>query len=441
LDADERIGKPRIQISSGVTWSRRRWLRDLAVGLVGPIGMVGPGVSSAGAVAANPKNDRAVGLLLGSLLGDAIGGPLEFATEEMRRGRVVGARRWNPSRRLDADTIAEISKGATLMAYDRVRPDVAPYGPWVANAPAGTLTDDSRWKVILIRAMRAASEGRTNELTRAHVAEAICEFRPRTDRAPDAGTQRLIDEGLREYRYAANWVLGKRDPQVALPLDRLWAGIPNCSGQMMLLPLAIKHAGHPEAAYRESFELNFIDSAGAKDIASVLVAALASVLGEEAESMTADQRWDKAFTTMKTLDPLRHKEVPFAGRPLDKWLRLVESILKKADGRPAVAYQLLETEAKPVYFWDAHFTMVVALVLIKLCHDDAMCSLAMAIDFGHDTDSYAQLIGAFCGAIHGSNVFPEGMRHTLEKQLKDDYGENVNEWSSFLASQNPHTEK
>jgi len=249
----------------------------------------------------------------------------------------------------------------------------------------------------------------------------------------NSATKKLLDEGLREYRYAANWILGERDPKVALPLDRLWAGIPNCSGQMMLLPLAIQYAGDPEAAYRKSFELNFIDSAGAKDIASMLVAALSSVLQKETHSLSVERRWETIHQTLTTLDPLRFRNIPFAGRPLDKWLRLVDSIVEKANGRPAVAYRLLETEAKPVYFWDAHFTLVVALTLLKLCKYDPMCSLALAIDFGHDTDSYAQLIGALAGAVHGPQFFPEEMCSNLRKRLKEDYDEDVNQWTTLLS--------
>lgn len=381
---------------------------------------------------AKEPNEFGVGLLLGSLLGDAMGGPLEFAKEEQRKGNVVAARQWNKSTRLDADSISEIAGNAKLMSYEKVRPDPAAYGQWIEKAPAGTITDDTRWKIILIRAIRAANT-KSKQLSQAHIAKAILDFRPKVNQPTDAATQKLLDEGLREYRYAANWVLRKRDPKVALPLDRLWAGIPNCSGQMMLLPLAIRHAGNPEAAYRNSFELNFIDSAGAKDIASMIVAALASVLGKETESLSAEERWETIFKTLRTLDPLRFKKVPFAGRPLDKWLQLVDSIVEKANGSPAKAYRLLETEGKPVYFWDAHFTLVVALTLLKLCKYDPMCSLALAIDFGHDTDSYAQLIGAFAGAVYGPEAFPNGMRSKLKKRLKEDYDENVTQWSTLLS--------
>jgi ADP-ribosylglycohydrolase len=388
---------------------------------------------SALAAQTTTREDRAAGLLWGTLIGDAMGGPLEFAKPEKRTGHVVDCRKWPESKRLDDKTIASIAKRATMMGYEDVRPEPAPYGPWVSKAPAGTVTDDSRFKVILVRAIRQAAKQGTDSVTRTHLANAILEFSPRLDQPADDATQKLMDEGLREYHYAANWVLGKRDPKIALPLDRLWAGIPNCSGQMLLLPLAVKYPGRAEEAYRHSFELNFVDAAGAKDIASAIVAGMASVLGEDADSLTTKERWARLETTMRSVDPFRLKAVPFAGRPLHKWLDLVDSIVERAAGRPSVAYRLLETEGKPVYYWDAHFTLVVALTLLKLSEFNALCALHLAIDFGHDTDSYAQLIGAMAGAVDGAEIFPKAMGQTVARRLKADYGEDVSDWVKLLC--------
>ncbi len=37
------------------------------------------------------------------------------------------------------------------------RLEPAPYGPWPARAPAGTVTDDTRHKIVLMRALRSAA--------------------------------------------------------------------------------------------------------------------------------------------------------------------------------------------------------------------------------------------------------------------------------------------
>ncbi len=382
------------------------------------------------------QSEPVKGMLFGSLIGDALGGPLEFANDETRFGRVADCRGWADDRRLDSSSIQELGKSLQMMGYQDVRPETAAYGPWVASAPAGTVTDDSRLKVILVRAIRATDRDGHRQLTREDIARAIVEFMPIADREPDAVTARLLEEGLREYRYAAHWVLGVRDPKIALPLDRLWGGVSNCSGQMMMLPLAACFASQPEVAYRCCFELNFVDGPGANDITSAIVAGLTAVLGEDSSADPVSDRWRRLESTMRETDPYRISDVPFVGRPLNQWLDLADSIVHRADGRPKIAYRLLETEGKPVYYWDAHFTLLVAIVLLKLTRYDPLASLRLAIDFGHDTDSYAQLMGAMIGGVCGVSAFPTEMQSKVAERLQTDFEENVSSWTRILSMAN-----
>ncbi len=135
---------------------------------------------------------------------------------------------------------------------------------------------------------------------------------------------------------------------------------------------------------------------------------------------------------MREVDPFRLADVPFVGRPLDGWLDLADSIVARADGKPKVAYKLLETEGKPVYFWDAHFTLLVPLVMLKLCKYDPLSAMHLTIDFGHDTDSYAQVLGAIVGAVHGDAVFPTPMVDCITRQLEVEFGESVDNWLNVL---------
>ena len=98
-------------------------------------------------------------------------------------------------------------------------------------------------------------------------------------------------------------------------------------------------------------------------------------------------------------DPFRFRDVPFAGRQLDRWLDLSDSIVQRARGCPATMYRLLEQEGKPVYYWDAHFTLLVPLTMLKACRFNPLAAMHLTLDFGHDTDSYAQVLGAMIGAF------------------------------------------
>jgi ADP-ribosylglycohydrolase len=59
--------------------------------------------------------------------------------------------------------------------------------------------------------------------------------------------------------------------------------------------------------------------------------------------------------------------------------------------------------------------------------------MQLVLEFGHDTDSYLQVAGAFVGAIHGRDVFAEGLRQTVLQRLEADYGDDVTRWMRLLG--------
>jgi ADP-ribosylglycohydrolase len=379
---------------------------------------------------ANPS--RAQAMLIGSLIGDALGGPIEFKSPEQVREIMPAARWWPADRVIDAATKNELADSLQMFSYAELRPQAVAYGPWQTKAARGTITDDSRHKIILIRALRSMLADGSDRLSKQDLAAALLAFQPNPARIPDPELSALVDEGLREYRYASRWILGERDPDVALPVERLWSGIANCSGQMMMTPLAALFPGQPERAYRETFRIDFIDAPIARDIAAAINAGLAAALDPKLDNDSPQKRWSALLAAMRDTDPYRLGGVPFAGRPLHRWLDLAESIAQRAGGQPSKIYELLESEGKPVYYWDAHFTLLVALTMLRACEFEPWSAMHLTLDFAHDTDSYAQILGAMAGAVHGINIFPIAMRTAVEQRLAADYGESIGDWVRTL---------
>ncbi|MGB0599133.1 MAG: ADP-ribosylglycohydrolase family protein [Rubripirellula sp.] len=377
--------------------------------------------------------NRIAGMLMGSLIGDALGGPVEFRDLDQSESQngLADARKWDAERVLDDSVLKQLSESLVMPSYEILRPDAAAYGPWRANAKAGTITDDSRHKIVVMRALRKMLAGDEDRITSRDLARELIEFTPRLDRPPSAATAELVEEGLREYRYASRWLLGEREN--AYPVERLWAGVSNCSGQMALLPLAGLFLGDPQLAYRETFEIDFLDAPIARDICSALNAALASALDPKLNMASPQQRWQAMLDGLKT-DPFRFRDVPFAGRQLDRWLDLSDSIVQRAKGCPATIYRLLEQEGKPVYYWDAHFTLLVPLTMLKACRFNPLAAMHLTLDFGHDSDSYAQVLGAMAGAVHGTELFPSRMVVAVANRLLADFGESVDHWQVTVAA-------
>lgn len=380
----------------------------------------------------NWGRDHAAGLLIGGMIGDALGGPVEFTSAPSEHTGLADLRSWSDERKVNASDFKELAETLPINGYGQLRPSSAPYGPWGRRCPVGTVTDDTRHKIVLMQAVEAALAS-NRRVRQEDIARAFLEFRPRGGSGVSKSELEALNaEGFREYRMASRWLLGERDLGKARPIERLWGGINNCSGQMMFPPLAVLFQADAELAYRETFALDFIDAGQARDFVAALNAGLAASLDVRLVDASVETRWNSLLDGLRNTDPFGMKEIPFAGRPLDKWLSKSEELAEKAQGSPKQLYRLLETEGKPEYWWDAHFTLLVPLAILRFCEYSPLASLHMTLDFGHDTDSYAQVLGCLIGAIHGADVFPASIVSAVHATMKADYGQDINGWASTL---------
>lgn len=396
--------------------------------------------------------ERIRGLLIGSLLGDALGGPIEFLDSDRLPENMPHERRRPATSTIDVRRQTELANSLELRGYESLRPDTAAYGPWRRSAPAGTITDDSRHKIIVLRAIkRSLSSNAGDQITFDRPRLANEYLRPMRHVVPagelaDQAVQILDREGFRQYRHAASWWASptdqSRDGKIKtdspftgerpLPPERLWAGVPNCSGQMALLPLAAIFAGQPEACYKATYNIDFLDSDHAVDFCAAINAGIAEVLSSRHEAADSGQRIQSVVGAMRSIDPFDYQQIPYAGRPFAKWLQRGVDWATAADQIPQRLFSRLESEGKPNYWWDAHFTFVVPFAILHLCPDNPMAAMNLCLDFGHDTDSYAQLLGAWIGAIYGPDVFPRSMVRAVEHRLSVDYGETIDDWCDTL---------
>ena len=379
---------------------------------------------------------RVRGLMTGSFLGDALGGPIEFQHPDAVKQLATPPHHWGLDEVFDARAAKEALARFTLRGYDPLRPTPEPFGHWTRHARPGTVTDDSRHKMILLAALRAAVAAGTR-LDAAVLARAYLDW-PRTpavERSPEK--QALCADWLEEWQPAARWVLGERNPDRARPPERLWGGLATCCGQMILLPLAALHPGRPEAAYLHAYELAFFDNGPARDLNAGLVAGLAWVLGQPATGSEGPDFWDRMLEVMRATDPHRYGEVPWVQRPLDRWLDFVEETLAAAKGRPGRVFARLDAAFGEAIKWEAQVCFSVAVAALLLARSEPLAALPLSLEWGHDTDSYAQLVGAFLGARFGEEVFPAEMREVVRGRVIEDYGFDLQAEADQLAAHPP----
>jgi ADP-ribosylglycohydrolase len=373
------------------------------------------------------------GLITGTLLGDALGGPIEFQGHPEIQATPNPPKFWTDTN--------DVINGAALKAaaeriyfreYKYLRPVPEPYGHWGTNSAPGTVTDDSRHKIILMHFLRNALQKKQWPVADKNLAQGYLDWSKSKTIKTHSGYDTLCPQWLDESYKAINWLKGSREPGKAYPLERLWNALPTCYGQMSLPPMAALYPGEPEKAYLATYHLAWFENGFAKDMIAALVAGLSVGLTLDPATMTNEQLWTRVIDTMKSTDPYAYTKVPWSERAVDRWLNLADQFVKEANGSPAKLFALLENEFMYTTKWEAQVPFVVIFSAIKICKYDPMAALQLSIEWGWDHDSYAQLLGAFVGAIYGPQIFEEDMRTTVTKRLQLDYDESIDEWVNTL---------
>lgn len=380
---------------------------------------------------ARVKQSKIHGLLLGGMIGDALGGPVEFQSPEKVQGLSQGPHQWQQGEVMDSDALKETASRCRLISYRDLRPQPEPYAHWKMEAPAGTVTDDSRHKLILLYALREALQNERRKLDLQGYAKAHLDWSEvLIQNNPEYKT--LCVDWLEEWLQAARWVLGDRNLSSALPPERLWGGLPTCCGQMSLFPLAGLYPGDPLSAYTNAHDLAFFDNGFARDMNAALVAGLAEALVQPGDLSDRKESWNKIFHAMRTTDPYRHAQVPWVTRSVDKWLDFALETASHSKGQPWLLFRELDKAFRNTIKWEAQVPFTVAFACLALCDFQPLAALQLSIEWGEDTDSYAAIVGAFVGALHGVEVFPAHLTVPVTYLLKSDYQTDIEAESEFL---------
>lgn len=380
-------------------------------------------------------NNKVKGLLLGTLIGDAIGGPVEFqGMPEIQQ--IPSPPKWwrDTTELIDAAAINATKERIRFREYKYLRPVPEPYAHWSSNAAPGTITDDSRHKIILLYCLRNATKKRQLPITDKMLAQAYLDWSKSKAITTHSGYDTLVNQWLDETYKAIHWLQGSRKIGYAYPLDRLWNALPTCYGQMVLPPLAALYPGEPEKAYLHAYNIAWFDNAFAKDMNSALVAGLSKALTLDPNKMSNEQLWTEVLNTIRNTDPYNYAKVPWSERETNKRLDLATLYVKDANGSPAKLFERLEKELMYDIKWEAHVPFVVIFSCLKICNYDPLAALQLSMEWGWDSDSYPQLLGAFVGAIYGPEIFKQEMKDVVSKRLQLDYDESVSEWVNTLEA-------
>ncbi|MEM7682766.1 MAG: ADP-ribosylglycohydrolase family protein [Planctomycetota bacterium] len=335
--------------------------------------------------------DRVRGMLIGSAIGDALGAPVEF---------------W------DRAEIAKVFRGEVEMrASDR---PAEAEGIWLADAPSGTTTDDTRWKRVLIDAL-----GRAPSLTgRGWCAHLMKLDRAMHDGGPDRA-QALVGahdspslpmDWLEEWLRVARAYLAGDPGRYARATALFYGGDLACAGMMYSPVLGALHAGDPAAAYQHATELGVFDMGFARDISALTAAmtARACVAGASLGDVLGVIGGESA------IDPEGFAQCRLLGRIAADLVAKAREIVEGAwgaspddpDAQTRQAYDALDRLKRHIGFHAGEIHLV-NLSAMLFSDGDFESAMRFVVNYGRDNDTTAAVTGAILGAMHGADALPQ----------------------------------
>jgi ADP-ribosylglycohydrolase len=367
--------------------------------------------------------DKVMGCIIGSAIGDAFG-----AVSEGRSREDFIKYSWNVEGKEWLEDFVPSSH----------KPH--PEGIWVSDAPRGTGTDDTRFNNIFIECV-VKNKGIINPHLLAF--EYIERYRNMEKYVPGYFTNEDIEKlALPFYRTLyrrACIYLGNDAPELYEPYDSEervpryvinesagYGDFPNISGLISLQSAGLLYSNEPEKAYKKAYELSTITDMGyARDATAMLAATVSAALNEKADPLQVLERGIKT-------NPfgLRNRRM-MANQWWQHHPQLHELFKMADDSRDGKELILkLARACDHLHLFDPFDVLGVPLTVIRYCRGDPVRSIVLAANHRkvdgegrlvrfRDTDCTAMVAGTIVGAINGLSSFPKDwIRDTIEANKK-----------------------
>ncbi len=363
-------------------------------------------------------NDKVLGMLLGSAIGDAMGAPTEM---------------W--SRREIAVNYGFVDRLDTMVRAPSAE------GTWDYNLPAGGTTDDTRWKKLMAEFLLMPHSGFGNEdaldaadfarhivgTYQAHVKElrAVSGFDPE---AFEAATRRMA--WLQEWVQVANAFAAGDAQNYSMALSKFYGGEVTCAGMLYSPMIGAFYPGRPVEAYDAAYRLSIFDLGYARDISAITGAMVAA-------AMLPNANQHQVMNVLRDVDPQGYFKSRLVGRSAYRKLQEARGIVYSVRQIPRSVLDTLHApypEHLPVdtLFWgqmqqaflqldarnqdlpfhagEIHLVNLTALLLSNFDFEKA---LMFVINYGRDNDTTGAVTGAILGAYWGADKLPYHLKEAV----------------------------
>lgn len=305
------------------------------------------------------------GALIGSAIGDAMGGPVEMY--------------YYP------DIVKKHGWVSSLLPYDDITPSA--HGPW--SKEAGTYTDDSRMSKIFLEAIVSCA-GVPSEKD---IAKAYSTY---YYNAKEGFPKEFIEE------YYMKGIYGN-DKQI-------FGGQPTNGAIMGIAPFGVINPCNPQKALDDAFKAAFMVEGYARYSAAIAASAISAAMIPKIKYLEVIEESLKALTQHKGRvegDLWKNSHMyPHVGMKNEKLIRKCIEISDKYEDISSLREDLLKT-VEQQFFADGAETLAIAFTMFYKAKGNFIDTVEGCVNFGRDNDSSAAVAGAIAGAFNGVDAIPK----------------------------------
>jgi ADP-ribosylglycohydrolase len=336
-------------------------------------------------------DNKVLGMLVGSAIGDAMGAPTEMWSREaikLEYGHVV-----------DLDSMVR---------------EVSPEGTWVTNLPAGGTTDDTRWKKLtfeyLINQRSKELDARSfSQKILTNYQEAIDNYKKIKSFDPEPFEENTLKVAwLQEWAKVAKPFVENKPEAFHDALNKFYGGEMVCAGLLYSPAIGAFYPEQPELAYSNTHKISIFDIGYARDISSVVAAMTAA-------SMAANPSKESVMGTLR-IDPNDYFKSRLVGRSSYKLYRsalYIVDLAKKSKNPMETAFAELDKQNQDMPFHAGEIYLQV-LTAILFSDFDYAKTMEFLVNYGRDNDTTAAIAGGILGAFHGFEKLPADKNRVIK---------------------------
>lgn len=346
-------------------------------------------------------DEKAVAVITGAAVGDALGGATEGWTpeqiEERHGGRVTGI------------------VGPFYPNWQDARP-IAPY-----HKGDGHITDDT----LMTQALVEVYAKRRAHLDAYAVAEDLVPLMIGEPRwIPELESTALL---LQRVFLAEKWIVARLHYGHVDPREAGVGNIVNCGAAMYVAPVGLANAGDPRGAYAEAIDLTGAHQASyGREAAGVFAAMVAAAVapGASVEDVVAaalDVAHDGTLAALRAVVDAFDgwTTVPTTDEEERALARTIREVVAPYDS-VGPEYRQMSMDARRPSRTKAIEELPAALGFVLGHRGDFRGAVLGAVNYGRDADSIAVMAGAITAGLGGTEVVPTEWLDEIERASRTD---------------------